>query len=270
MSWFSLNELGLCAFCCQWSRPRDIRCIKLSLSIFVFSQGFVLESCSLLCFINLFKHISFSDTKSHFFICKFLVSFYNVLSPFFFCISFFLSCFLCLCFLSSFWLFLCSLSSLKTWQKVWRKDWATWGGRSWTWRIKWSVSKIKGRSCWKNRKFVERQWKRKEEHWPTKSTVGLVIYEERMRDHHERRSNSFWAWPGRRTSPTRLKKGISQMTGASCMHLCKVLKRNKIHWKKMRRDCKKRWWSVGLTEARTNGETDTKRGWMKTTGETRP
>ena len=33
---------------------------------------------------------------------------------------------------------------------------------------------------------MERQWKRKEENWPTKSTVGRVIYEEHMEDHHER------------------------------------------------------------------------------------
>ena len=69
-----------------------------------------------------------------------------------------------------------------------------------------------------------------------------------MRDHHDKlklMSNKAWA---KRTSPTTLKEGICQTTGANKMHPSNVLEWNKIHQKKMTVWWNTRWWSVGVVD----------------------
>ena len=58
--------------------------------------------------------------------------------------------------------------------------------------------------------------------------AALVNHEEHMRDHHDG-SSLCPTRLGQRTSPTILKEGICQTTGASGMHPSNVLEWNKIH-----------------------------------------
>ena len=142
---------------------------------------------------------------------------------------------------------------------------------SWTWRIKWSVSKIKGRSCQKNKNW----WKATQ--WLGRRNKQTGRWRHRGSRHRRRahewlpiQSQSLYpTMLGRRTNPTILKERICQITGARWMHPCNVLEWKQIHWKKMRcglgRDDEVwDWWKS------TDGETDTKRRQMKTMDETRP
>ena len=125
--------------------------------------------------------------------------------------------------------------------KNYRKDWATWGG-GWTWRIQWSVSKIKKKIVLKNKELRKDNWmtwKRKQANWKiesprlsssTKSTWVTAI----------EGSSVFRTWLGRRTNPTILKKRICQITRATWMHPCNVLEWNRfterrwgVVWKEM-------------------------------------
>ena len=111
-------------------------------------------------------------------------------------------------------------------------------------------------------------WKRKQANWQiesprlsssTKSTWVTTI----------QGSSLCPTWLGRRIGTTIRKERICQITGARWMHPCSVLEWNKIHWKRMKCGLERDdevwdWWKS------TDGETDTKRGQMKTTYETRP
>ena len=141
---------------------------------------------------------------------------------------------------------------------------------SWTQRIEWSVSKIQGRSCQKNknlRKDKSMTWKSKQAKWqiksPRLSSTTKSTWRTTMKG-----SSLCPTKLGRRTSQTRLKERICQITEAKWMHPCNVLEGDNIHWTRMRSGLE-RWWSVGLMEE-TDGKMDTKRGQMKNTDETRP
>ena len=120
---------------------------------------------------------------------------------------------------------------------------------SWTQRIKWSVSKIQGRSCQKNKNLLKGNsmtWKSKQAKWqiesPRLSSTTKSTWKTTMKD-----SSLCPTKLGRKTSQTILKERIFQITEAKWMHPCNVLEWDKIHWKRMRSGLE-RWWSVGLME----------------------
>ena len=96
---------------------------------------------------------------------------------------------------------------------------------SWTHRIKWSVSKIQGRSCKKNKnlwKSNSMTWKSKQAKWqiksPRLSSTTKSTWRTTMKG-----SSTCPTWLGRRTGTTIRKERICQITEAKCIHPCNVL-----------------------------------------------
>ena len=103
--------------------------------------------------------------------------------------------------------------------------------RSWTWRIKWSVSKIKKKIVLENHKFVERQLDDLEEETKKLAdgvTAALVIYEEHMSDCRTRpKLISHMAWAKNQSNDTKRKNLL--FTEAKWMHPYNVLEWKQIH-----------------------------------------
>ena len=120
---------------------------------------------------------------------------------------------------------------------------------SWTWRIKWSVSKIKGRSCQK-KKLVESNsmtWKKKQANWQMESPrLSSSTKSTWVTAHTKPKLISDSAWAKNQSNDTEGKNLPNHWCEVDAPLQCfgmeiDSLKEDEVWFKK-------RWWSVGLME----------------------